>query len=1069
MSAQRTVKSAVPKFSSFKPKNAGNHDDRQGSAAKEEISSRPPGEQHGTTTPVKRHERDKKHTHRHRSRSLRQSSREPTTKDVASSSLQPSKRDRFKQGLSDEEISQYMIDNSGDPENTRYGTSNRYEIPLYRLSGYGNAIGAQRHEISRPSKTGKPLLARTDTGPQEIYQVIRSIDDPKFNAHTDYIDLDVDGRKRRKLGVAHDDPEHGRSDDEDHYRSLLGARTPKVSDKQLQQVRDDDDQKLADKDLESRRHTATLSKRIEENPKDADAWLALIEYQDVLKMRAASNSEIKSLAEIKLSIYEKALSQISDPNRRATLVIGMLEEGSKLWDSKKLDAQWQRAVKAEDTNVGLWIQYLNFQQTNSLCFSFEQCRTTYQQIFERIVQQSPSQQDDQTCSYVFLRWTSFLLDTGYAELATALWQAELEFTFFKPDNSLGSVDLDGFEAFWDREVPRIGERGGKGWKSMLEAQEADPKADDSTDQVDSLVGATFASWTKCESNRARNARMPARTLDDVEEDDAYRVILFSDVKAWLFRPRTVEGTAFLINAFINFCGLPAAGLAGLSRISTWWSDPFLVKGPELADIRLRTPHQSVMVSFPHTDLLFPAESDSIINQWTSTQLNDEGSIPLNFKLETLKLLVDNILYQELFWEYLIALLLQIDRREARRYSKGLLKKRPNSLRLYNAHALVECRIGDLAAAERVWSTALSMSKEFSVPDKRVAILLWRSWIWELLRDRNFTKALNLLLLIPEEQPKLDSNPTNSVSSTPSSSQILKARQYLRSMVEHAITFGEDHILSYHSDSLALLEYLLASRSLSAAISVYSETISRLPSTSNAQELLYQCQARLLHFHVETSPTHQPSYVTSVMLTSLTAFPNNTMFGDLFAHHTRHSFLTDRLRILPTLESVLSTAKTIENAGSDRPSSSIVPALLVVATAAQRPNSLGANKHTIRTAFERAVSLMPTSPLLWRAFLHYETCGSALSSTPFDSNDGVESETRQADKKMLKDLFYRALRSVPWICKELMMMACGNSILESCFSWKEKKTLWEVLGEKGVRVRVDISELLEDQKIAGDSD
>ena len=85
---------------------------------------------------------------------------------------------------------------------------------------------------------------------------------------------------------------------------------------------------------------------------------------------------------------------------------------------------------------------------------------------------------------------------------------------------------------------------------------------------------------------------------------------------------------------------------------------------------------------------------------------------------------------------------------ARKTAKNVLKAYPSSLRLYNAYALIEWRLGNKSAAENVFSTALSMCSGLEPGERIDDLLLWRCWAWELLPDAP-ERALRKILSIPE--------------------------------------------------------------------------------------------------------------------------------------------------------------------------------------------------------------------------------------------------------------------------------------------------------------------------------
>lgn len=73
---------------------------------------------------------------------------------------------------------------------------------------------------------------------------------------------------------------------------------------------------------------------------------------------------------------------------------------------------------------------------------------------------------------IFVSLCRFEWQTGYRELATALFQAEIEFSLFCPPLLLTEQSKQRlFEHFWNSEGERVGEEGALGWSTWLEKEE----------------------------------------------------------------------------------------------------------------------------------------------------------------------------------------------------------------------------------------------------------------------------------------------------------------------------------------------------------------------------------------------------------------------------------------------------------------------------------------------------------------------------------------------------------------------------------------------------------------------
>jgi hypothetical protein len=322
----------------------------------------------------------------------------------------------------------------------------------------------------------------------------------------------------------------GTSDSEEDeryaYRSIEGkAKSDKDLSSDLEFASDTEasgeEGRRIDPEEEIKQRNLQLSRNVEDRPNDVDAWLQLINHQDALlgglgrDARTLSYAEQRSLADIKLSLYDKALKRAGKNPSKDRLLLGFLEEGRKVWDTKKLSTQWHSVLKANPGHISLWVKYLDFRQTEFLDFRYDRCKATFLECMKLNASGPDNPEKVKIQTYLFLRMTIFMRQSGFVEHATGLWQAVLEFVFFKPDNFHTDDDiqaaLSSFMEFWESEVARIGEVGAKGWKSGGSAP-IPPKLTVASSRIDQKH--VFASWLECENDREANARLPARVLDE---------------------------------------------------------------------------------------------------------------------------------------------------------------------------------------------------------------------------------------------------------------------------------------------------------------------------------------------------------------------------------------------------------------------------------------------------------------------------------------------------------------------------------------------------------------------------
>lgn len=809
----------MPKFASFRPKTS----------QAESTSSGREGSQ------IRSNHVESHHVKRHRSSQLEHSSkrhrsRHERTDTESSSRIQHRPQEEHEKQETpqlsvtswDDKPELFAIDKLGDESNVKYGSLHRYDVPSYFRTGFGSIVGLPRDQkISREasnekhvtltdlhgahsSKRDRTALAKLWSGREARIQSFEAASELPDDPVADFLPL---SNHRPSNGPVEDDEQPtespASSDDESHhYRSIQGQAKPSNvgEDPDLEYnaplSRSEFDQRSSLTDEILSRKIA-LSRKVDQEPENGEAWLDLIAFQDMIIISHAARSglstaERSSVAEIKLSMYEKALNSVQDLKHKERLLFGMMEEGSKIWEPRKLASKWRSILHDNPYYVGLWTSYLDFEQTNSSTFRFDEVRDTFTNCVG-ILRAIPSQDDKifEIQVYVLLRLTLYMREAGFVEQSTAIWQGILEFNFSRPfslveEKRRSEVTekrlLECFEEFWESETPRIGEENSQGWaKNDLNRGEVPPpRADKPLPHCSSEL--LLETWHHDERMRSLQARQPARTIDHTLEDDPYRVVLFSDIRPFLmsFPPASQRK---LVYAFLAFCQLPPTENTPVQCL-TWWKDPFTrnvglhsfkaVLDPLRSSTsdsdsspdplrHLQTPRASassflgttISLYLPSTDLLFARTGAwfSIFDEWVSSCAEDLGPVEVDWVRRVLRVLVDADVGDDDFEEYLIALECTLVPKTAKKTAKALLRARPTSLRLYNAYALVEFRLGNVTAAESVWSTAINMSKGLDVQIRGETILLWRTWVWELLDSSNPKRAFERLLTLADEEIK----------------------------------------------------------------------------------------------------------------------------------------------------------------------------------------------------------------------------------------------------------------------------------------------------------------------------
>ncbi|PVH87003.1 DUF1740-domain-containing protein [Cadophora sp. DSE1049] len=1128
MSAPKT---SIPKFGSFKPKPATPTPETE----KPKTESRRNGK-HGHRGSDEKEDK-RRHHKRHRSRSRE---RLPTNLEEEPTRASPD--------TSSPDI--FIVDRKGDVKNLVYGSIHRYSVPPFYRYGSGYVLGASSDvKIDRSQGEDKGVVLSNWRMPRSREKYIFSkvekkrprllkirpevLAETSANMDFDFVPLQAPRGKKRKRSVGDES-----SDDEEKrdYRSIYGK--PKGSgqpaDEDLQYATETDSSgsdagRVLQTDSSIRQRNVELSRRVDKFPQDITAWLALIEHQDILMKagddrRRITSAEIKSTAEIQIHMYEKALEKMQSLVDRERLLLGLMAEGTKIWEVKIQSDRWEKISQDNIDSLLLWTSYLNFKQSTFTTFRYEDVREVYLMRI-RLLQTSIETATEasrtalyQQILYVMLRLTLFIRESGYTELAVSIWQGLLEMNFNAPSEPLAKTALkDSFKDFWESEVSRIGESGSFGWKHFAANSSDFDVSDTLSDEVDdSLNNADiFRTWAAAERIRMKCSRTPARTMDEVVEDDPYRVIMFSDIEDFLIQlpPDSETLHKSCIEAFLLFCRLPPLATAEsdfswkcandtfvrnelLECTSHWIKDEYFPRSlkdePDVSKPSfLHNPFPNY-VSTP--DLLFgktlagndyfgspPSQQSPLSARYSG----DNGPVSITWIRNTLLQLVQASFTEDLA-EYYLAFEYHHSPSTIKKVAKGLLKQHPSSLRLYNAYAMIEWSRGNKDIANGVFAAALNMSSSTSSnkceegdSQPNDGIILWRNWAWLHLEAMDNTSALQTLLSIVDGKP----DPSMSLSPT----VLLRAKQHLSSTRDFLCSAGDFGRAVLYTECLALLTYLTSSPtsepqsptqgSILPTLEIYNTfnttLLSRTTTTTTSKIqthlhilTLHQSLTRLLTHHISSGP-YRPSLLTSSILPLLTSSPSATQVSTPLLTLLTH-LQTPGTQHLSTPTSI----RTLLHATLQTPTHDSLSTRLFAITYELRYGT----RYSVAAAFEHAVSssVGKSSPGLWKLYLLFFIYGVGVSDA--DRNHG-EGSFRNSDKdkekakakakanSKAKDIWFRALRACPW-SKELYVLgmeelgaAYGDG--ESGVTYEELKGTWRVMGEKECRVHVDLEDAFEE--------
>ncbi|KAL8793138.1 MAG: hypothetical protein Q9195_004250 [Heterodermia aff. obscurata] len=1022
----------------------------------------------------------------------------------------------------------FQIDRTGDPKNLTYQSLHRSAIPRYRRSGNGDVIGCRIAKIDQRRRTEdrlqlisywdhhgterdkNALLAAAHSKTRKLRIKLDQVEDTKFAESAAYIPLRSLRVENKESGEDRNGPDTLSSPDsrKRRYRPFNSrAKDCEGSDGDEHLLSNDSSGSDYEngwqqaKSGQTRDRKTEILKRVEADPSNCDAWLELIDYQedsirDHLWTQNSSMTldECRSNAEVKLSMYENALKGSNRIESKEKLVLGMMEEASKIRSVEALSSKWQEILRAIPGSLILWTRYLDFRQTAFAQFRYEEIRAAFMVSLASL---QNSQKDPRISNteretihiievYVILRLTSFMREAGFSERAVATWQALLEYELYRPsrfsNSKSGNVScpestmLSSFEEFWESEVPRIGDEDAMGWASFDTRQGELPHAKiDARGSLDSSND-VFVSWATLELQKTLASRHPARTSDNVEENDPYRIALFSDVRDVLeCLPTSSLNPSLLIAGWLAFCHLPPwTQECGVNVNRAWYRDQFLhtetpswcsssrdpsdLNSPErrwrdTSDIHDRCSAEVSGHNFqvsPIDHELCPESMFASKGRWFSAfgsspyehAPQDGGPVKVDVIRRTLSNLIEADLESNSLAEYLLALEFSFFPGTVRKTAKRLIRKCPENLRLYNAYACIEYRLLNESRAEDVIISAINSSQSLPETLRHDAVYLWRTWVWELLSSDKTKEALERLVAYPDRQinrhgSSHDQDVTEDLQVHPA--MLLRAQQTINTSRDYFSSLARPMHTSISCELLILLAYLSNSASLSSAMKAFEASLTalgtRFPSTSPAHELLHQSFARLLYHHATHAPLFKSAAIRESLAASIRIFPHNTILISMYAWNETRFRIHDRVRTI--INDVILGSTDGNRRTEDR--GSIIPHFFSLHSEFNRSLEAGSNSNTIRNTFEKAVNNHAAAHCvgLWKLYVLFEKS--------------------RGDSKKARAVWWRGVQACPW-AKALWIM--GFQELRDEMSTEELRGVYEMMVEKELRLHVDLIEVLE---------
>ncbi|KAH7656128.1 siRNA-mediated silencing protein NRDE-2 protein [Dioscorea alata] len=235
------------------------------------------------------------------------------------------------------------------------------------------------------------------------------------------------------------------------------------------------------------RRTREFNKMSREFPHDEKVWLDFAEFQDKIASTQPQKAARLQMLEKKISILEKAV-ELNPENE--DLLLSLLKSYKARDSTDSLMNRWEKALMQHYDSCRLWKEFLLLRQGEFSRFKVSDMRRAYANAIQalssactKLCRQGSlnpiSQPSDPALVQVelglvdiFISLCRFEWQTGHHELATGLFQAEMEFSLFSPSLSVSSHSkLRLFEHFWNSNGARIGEDGAVGWSTWLQKED----------------------------------------------------------------------------------------------------------------------------------------------------------------------------------------------------------------------------------------------------------------------------------------------------------------------------------------------------------------------------------------------------------------------------------------------------------------------------------------------------------------------------------------------------------------------------------------------------------------------
>ncbi|KAH0927048.1 hypothetical protein HID58_019304 [Brassica napus] len=404
----------------------------------------------------------------------------------------------------------YYLDTRPDPDNLAYGSIYRMNVPRYKLDNSQRGFESGSTKLYLRNRRGSMLEAEIDVN--SLDGKAKS-DNRYWYAKNAAMERNKNFRRIRLSASSREAVDSCF----DHFIPLEEGEA--VQESEEEDVESKESVVGTSWEDEVLNKTREFNRQTRERPHDEKAWLAFADFQDkVSSMQSQKGVRLQTL-EKKISILEKAFELNPDSEE---LLLALLKAYRSRDSADVLISRWEKALMQNSSSYKLWREFLRVVQGEFSRFKVSEVRKMYSYAIQALFSACSKRhrQMDATSEPVdsaLIQQELVLVDmlvslcrfewqAGYRELATALFQAEMEYSIFSPSLLLSEQSkLRLFEHFWSSNGARVGEEGAFGWSLWLEKEEEQRQKmlkEESSDDND--VGG-WTGWTEQLSDRKEDS------------------------------------------------------------------------------------------------------------------------------------------------------------------------------------------------------------------------------------------------------------------------------------------------------------------------------------------------------------------------------------------------------------------------------------------------------------------------------------------------------------------------------------------------------------------------------------